>query len=135
MFSTMPRIGTSSFWNMARALVASIRETSGGRVTTTAPLIGIDCASVQTKTTPGGSVDRPLNPLMLAITAGATFVARAFSGKPKELAELIVKGIDHKGFALIHVYSPCPTFNKVNTFKSYREEVANVPENHDPSDK
>ncbi len=89
----------------------------------------------QTKTTPSGSIDRPLNPLMLAITAGATFVARAFSGKPKELADLIVKGIDHKGFAVIDVFSPCPTFNKVNTFKAYREEVASVPANHDPSDK
>jgi 2-oxoglutarate/2-oxoacid ferredoxin oxidoreductase subunit beta len=89
----------------------------------------------QTKTTPGGSVDRPLNPLMLAITAGATFVARAFSGKPKELADLIVKGIDHKGFSVIDVFSPCPTFNKVNTFKAYREETQNVPEGHDPSDK
>jgi 2-oxoglutarate ferredoxin oxidoreductase subunit beta len=89
----------------------------------------------QTKTTPSGSIDRPLNPLMLAITAGATFVARAFSGRPKELAELIVRGIDHKGFAVIDVFSPCPTFNKVNTFKAYREEVASVPAGHDPSDK
>jgi 2-oxoglutarate ferredoxin oxidoreductase subunit beta len=89
----------------------------------------------QTKTTPQGSVDRPLNPLLLAITAGATFVARAFSGKPKELAELIIQGIDHKGFSVVHVYSPCPTFNKVNTFKSYREEIQAVPEGHDPADK
>ena len=88
-----------------------------------------------TKTTPGGSIDRPLNPLLLAITSGATFVARAFSGKPKELADLIVQGIDHKGFSVIDVYSPCPTFNKVNTFKSYREEVAPIPADHDPSDK
>jgi 2-oxoglutarate ferredoxin oxidoreductase subunit beta len=88
-----------------------------------------------TKSTPAGAVDRPLNPMLLAITSGATFVARAFSGKPKELAELIVKGIDHKGFSVVEVFSPCPTFNKVNTFKSYRDEVANVPEGHDPSDK
>ena len=88
-----------------------------------------------TKTTPGGSIDRPLNPLLLAITAGATFVARAFSGKPKELADLIVQGIDHKGFSVIDVYSPCPTFNKVNTFKSYREETSPIPADHDPSDK
>jgi 2-oxoglutarate ferredoxin oxidoreductase subunit beta len=88
-----------------------------------------------TKSTPAGAVDRPLNPMLLAITSGATFVARAFSGKPKELAELIVKGIDHKGFSVVEVFSPCPTFNKVNTFKSYREEVAGVPEGHDPADK
>ena len=87
-----------------------------------------------TKTTPQGSVDRPLNPLLLAITAGATFVARAFSGKPKELAELIVEGINHNGFAVIDTFSPCPTFNKINTFRSYREEVADLPKDHDPSD-
>jgi 2-oxoglutarate ferredoxin oxidoreductase subunit beta len=88
-----------------------------------------------TKSTPAGAVDRPLNPMLLAITSGATFVARAFSGKPKELASLIVKGIDHKGFSVVEVFSPCPTFNKVNTFKSYRDEVADVPEGHDAADK
>lgn len=98
----------------------------------TSPTSGV---GFMTKTTPGGSVDRPLNPLLLAITAGATFVARAFSGKPKELAELIVKGIDHKGFSVIDVYSPCPTFNKVNTFKSYREEIEQIPAGHEPADK
>ncbi|MFN8526263.1 MAG: 2-oxoacid:ferredoxin oxidoreductase subunit beta [Chloroflexota bacterium] len=87
-----------------------------------------------TKTTPRGAPDRPLNPLMLAVAGGATFVARAFSGKPKELADLIVQGIDHNGFAVIDCYSPCPTFNKVNTFKSYREEVEDLPADHDPSD-
>ncbi|HUE75883.1 MAG TPA: 2-oxoacid:ferredoxin oxidoreductase subunit beta [Chloroflexota bacterium] len=88
-----------------------------------------------TKTTPHGNLDRPLNPLMLALSCGATFVARAFSGKPKELADLIVRGIDHKGFAVIQVYSPCPTFNKVNTFKTYREETENLPADHDSSDR
>ena len=87
-----------------------------------------------TKTTPKGTPDRPINPLMLAVAGGATFVARAFSGKPKELAELIVQGIDHKGFAVIDCYSPCPTFNKVNTFKAYRDQVAELPADHDPTD-
>ncbi len=87
-----------------------------------------------TKTTPKGTPDRPINPLRLAIASGATFVARGFSGKPKELAELIVEGINHNGFAVIDAFSPCPTFNKVNTFRSYREEVADLPKGHDPSD-
>jgi 2-oxoglutarate/2-oxoacid ferredoxin oxidoreductase subunit beta len=87
-----------------------------------------------TKTTPKGTPDRPINPLLLAVAGGATFVARAFSGKPKELADLIVQGIDHNGFAVIDTYSPCPTFNKVNTFKAYRDQVADLPEDHDPSD-
>ena len=87
-----------------------------------------------TKTTPKGSPDRAINPLLLALASGATFVARGFSGKPKDLAELIVQGMDHNGFAFIDVYSPCPTFNKVNTFKYYREAARELPSDHDPSD-
>jgi 2-oxoglutarate ferredoxin oxidoreductase subunit beta len=87
-----------------------------------------------TKTTPKGTPDRPVNPLQLALASGATFVARAFSGKPKELADLIVQGMNHRGFALIDTYSPCPTFNKVNTFKYYRDEATDLPKDHDPSD-
>lgn len=86
-----------------------------------------------TKTTPKGTPDRPINPLQLAIASGATFVARAFSGKPKDLAELIVQGMEHKGFAVIDTYSPCPTFNKVNTFKYYRDEAQDLPKDHDAS--
>jgi 2-oxoglutarate ferredoxin oxidoreductase subunit beta len=87
-----------------------------------------------TKTTPKGTPDRPVNPLQLAMASGATFVARAFSGKPKELADLIVQGIDHKGFAIIDTYSPCPTFNKVNTFKYYRDQAMELPRDHNPTD-
>jgi 2-oxoglutarate ferredoxin oxidoreductase subunit beta len=86
------------------------------------------------KSTPQGTPDRPINPIMLALACGATFVARAFSGKPKEVADLIVRGIDHKGFAVIDVYSPCPTFNRVNTFQFYREEIAPIPPEHDVRD-
>jgi 2-oxoglutarate ferredoxin oxidoreductase subunit beta len=87
-----------------------------------------------TKTTPKGTPDRPVNPLQLALASGATFVGRAFSGKPKELADMIVQGIDHRGFAVIDTYSPCPTFNKVNTFKYYRDEAQELPKDHDPGD-
>lgn len=88
-----------------------------------------------TKTTPKGSPDRAISPLLLALASGATFVARGFSGRPKDLAELIVRGIDHNGFALVDVFSPCPTFNKVNTFKYYREETADLPSDYDPTDR
>ena len=86
-----------------------------------------------TKTTPGGSTDRAINPLLLALTSGATFVARGFSGQPKELTELIQAGMEHKGFAVIDVFSPCTTWNKLNTFKYYREETERLPASHDPS--
>src|SRR6185295_15834620 len=87
-----------------------------------------------TKTTPRGTPDRPINPWQLAMASGATFVARSFSGKPKELADLIVQGIDHKGFAVIDAYSPCPTFNKVQTFKYYRDQAVELPRDHNPSE-
>ncbi len=86
-----------------------------------------------TKTTPRGSTDRAVNPLLLALTAGATFVARGFSGQPKELAELIEQGMEHRGFAVIDVFSPCTTWNKLNTFKFYREETERLPASHDPA--
>ena len=98
----------------------------------TSPTSGV---GFSTKTTPKGSVDQPINPPLLALAVGASFVARGFSGKPKELADLIVRGMNHKGFALIEVYSPCPTFNKINTFKTYREEVADIPAGHDVADR
>lgn len=88
-----------------------------------------------TKTTPKGSPDRAISPLLLALASGATFVARGFSGKPRELADVIVQGIDHNGFAVIDVFSPCPTFNKVNTFRTYREEAVELPADHDRGDK
>ena len=88
----------------------------------------------QTKTSPSGTTDVPLNPLVMAMASGASFVGRAFSARPKELTQMIVEASEHKGFALIDVYSPCPTFNKINTFKSYREQVADLPEDHDPTD-
>jgi len=97
----------------------------------TSPTSGV---GFTTKTTPRGSVERSVNPLLLALAAGATFVARGFSGQPRELADLIVRGMEHKGIAVIDVYSPCTTFNKVNTFKFYREMVAPLPPEHDARD-
>ena len=86
------------------------------------------------KAAPKGTIEAPVNPLLLAMACGATFVARAFSGQPKDLAQVILAGIEHQGLSIIDTYSPCPTFNKINTFKSYREEVAPLPKDYDPTD-
>ncbi|MBZ0185781.1 MAG: hypothetical protein K8F91_05960 [Candidatus Obscuribacterales bacterium] len=77
----------------------------------------------KTKSTPAGNIESPLNPLALAITAGATYVARGFSGEQKHLAEIIAGGIAHKGFALIDVFSPCVTYNNINTYPWFKERV------------
>ncbi|MBV9956094.1 MAG: 2-oxoacid:ferredoxin oxidoreductase subunit beta [Pseudolabrys sp.] len=59
---------------------------------------------------PGGSRLPPFNPVAMAVTAGATFVARGYSGDPQGLAELIVAGSKWPGFAFVEVLSPCVTF-------------------------
>ncbi|MFN8551695.1 MAG: 2-oxoacid:ferredoxin oxidoreductase subunit beta [Candidatus Obscuribacterales bacterium] len=86
----------------------------------TSPTTGI---GMKTKSTPNGNFESPLNPLALAITSGATFVARGFSGEAKQLAELIQAGMAHRGFSLIDVFSPCVTYNKVNTYPFFKERV------------
>src|SRR3982750_1836355 len=63
----------------------------------------------------------PIDPVMLALTLGATFVARSFSGDKAQLVPLLRAGLAHKGFALIDVISPCVTFNDhEGSTKSYR---------------
>ena len=84
-----------------------------------------------TKTTPEGAAT-PVNPVALAIAAGASFVGRGFAGDIDHLAQLIKLGIKHKGFALIDILQPCPTFNHRNTFSWYRERVYKLGEDYDP---
>jgi 2-oxoglutarate ferredoxin oxidoreductase subunit beta len=78
---------------------------------------------VRTKSTPNGNVEFPINPIALALVSGATYVARAFSGEPNHMADLIAGGIQHKGFALIDAFSPCVTYNKVNTYAYFKKRV------------
>ncbi len=90
---------------------------------------------MKTKSTPFGSVERPFNPITAAIMNGATFVARGFSGDPKQLTVLMKRAIEHEGFALINVFSPCITFNHDNDFKFFKPRVRRLEdEDHDVSD-
>lgn len=88
---------------------------------------------MKTKSTPFGNPEVPLNPITLALGSGASFVARAFSGNPKQAVEIYKKGIMHKGFSLIDTFSPCVTFNKINTAQFYRDNTYDMnAEGHDP---
>ncbi|MHA2357287.1 MAG: 2-oxoacid:ferredoxin oxidoreductase subunit beta [Candidatus Heimdallarchaeaceae archaeon] len=88
-----------------------------------------------TRTTPRGSIENPLNPISLALSAGATFVARGFSGDLKHLSWVIKEAIDHRGFAFVDVFSPCITFNKNQTFDYFRERTYKLEEiDHDKED-
>lgn len=86
----------------------------------------------KTKTTPYGNLDNPINPIALMLTYGATFVAQAFAGKPKDCADLIQKAIAHEGFSYVNILSPCPTFNYLNTSASYKESTKPLPEDYKP---
>jgi 2-oxoglutarate/2-oxoacid ferredoxin oxidoreductase subunit beta len=77
----------------------------------------------KTKSTPLGVIENPIDPVALALASGATYVARGFSGDVKHLADLVANGIQHKGFAFVDVFSPCVTYNKINTFDFFRQRV------------
>jgi 2-oxoglutarate ferredoxin oxidoreductase subunit beta len=78
--------------------------TKGQASPTTAP----DWAD--SKLTPHGTGIRPFQPAGLALTAGASFIARGFTGDPNGLAKILVSAIQHKGFSFVQALSPCPTF-------------------------
>ena len=90
---------------------------------------------MKTKSTPHGSVENPINPIPMAIVGGATYVARGFSGKQKHLVEILKGAIQHKGFSLVDVFSPCVTYNKDNTYQWFNPRVKILEEQgHDPTD-
>ena len=94
-----------------------------------------------TPTTPFGKLESALNPLELYLTLGVSFVASGFSSKPRELANMINEGMKYPGFAMIHVQSPCTTYNdntdilKGNARKGIAPTVWDIPEDHDPTDR
>lgn len=85
-------------------------------------------------TSPKGTMEKPIDGVLLALAAGATYIARGFSGNLNQLIKLIEGGLKHKGYALIDVLSPCVTFNKLNTYEWYRRNIIDLSQvNHNPS--
>ncbi|USK35768.1 2-oxoacid:ferredoxin oxidoreductase subunit beta [Bacillus sp. F19] len=91
----------------------------------------------KTKSTPKGSIESSLSVMEMALTAGATFVAQSFSTDLKDLTSIIEAGINHKGFSLINVFSPCVTYNKINTYDWFKENLTKLSdiEGYDPSNR
>jgi 2-oxoglutarate ferredoxin oxidoreductase subunit beta len=85
-------------------------------------------AGYVTGTSPGGNPDAPLNGLAVALAAGGTFLARGFSAHPKLLVDLLKQALDHDGFSIVEVMSPCVTYNKINTYAWFKENVFYVDE-------
>jgi 2-oxoglutarate ferredoxin oxidoreductase subunit beta len=81
------------------------------------------------KASPYGSQESPLNPVLMALSCGTSFVARAFSGQVKAMTDIFTRAMKHPGFAFVHVLSPCVTFN--DTYEHYRESTKPLPEAYD----
>ncbi|MDD2915087.1 MAG: 2-oxoacid:ferredoxin oxidoreductase subunit beta [Gallionella sp.] len=84
--------------------------------------------------TPFGSVEEPLDPIMYMLAYGATYVAQAFSGNVKLASQLIKDGMEHKGFAFINLLSQCPTFNEIDTAKTFKSACEVMDTSHDITD-
>ena len=79
-----------------------------------------------------GNMNTPLNPILIAIAAGAGFVARGFAGNKEHLISLMKQAIEYKGYAILDILQPCISFNKVNTYAWYNDRVYELDENYDP---
>jgi len=90
----------------------------------------------RTPTSPDGSIERPVNPPALALTLGATFVSRGYSGELQHLAWVIGEALDHTGYALVDVMQPCVTWNRSYAYAFYNERVYKLEDEagYDPGD-
>ena len=77
----------------------------------------------------------PFNPLAVAIALDAGFVARAFIGDAEKTKEILKKAITHKGYALVDIFQPCVTFNKINTWQWFKEHTYYLEDSHNPLDR
>jgi len=89
----------------------------------------------RSKIAPYGNHDAPLNPLMMLLAYGASWVGQAYAGDPHHLAEMIARAIEHRGFSYLNILSPCVTFDKTNrTYRALDLAVRHLAETHDPAD-
>ena len=103
-----------------------------GQPSPTTPLT-VTKRDMKSKMIPYGVNDLPLNIMGMVLTYGASFAARGFSSKPKDLTTMYVEAIQHSGFAFIQALSPCPTF--YDTYRSFKELTTPLPEDWDTSDR
>jgi len=91
---------------------------------------------MRTPTSPFGALDRPVPPLALAISMGATFVARGYAGELRHLVWILGQALHHRGYALVDVLQPCVTFNRPSAYDFYNPRVYKLDDvGHDPADK
>ncbi len=92
---------------------------------------------MRTPTSPEGAIDRPVQPLSLAIAAGATFVARGYPMEMHQLVWIIGEALQHPGYALVDVLQPCVSFNRASAYDFYKDRVYKLEdeEGYDPQDR
>jgi 2-oxoglutarate ferredoxin oxidoreductase subunit beta len=84
---------------------------------------------------PGGVFEEPFNPIALGVAMDASFVARANAGDDAQTTAILKKAITHRGFALVDVFQSCVTFNKVNTYRWFKDNTYYLPDDYDPTDR
>jgi len=78
-----------------------------------------------------GVTGEPFNPLAVAVAENASFVARAFTGHPEQMKEILKAAMRHRGYALVDIFQPCVSFNRVNTFQWFKKNTYPLEEGHD----
>lgn len=89
----------------------------------------------KTKSTAYGNPEAAVDPCALAISFGASWVGRSFSGDVKGSTELMKKAIDHRGFAFLNIISPCVTWRGDDQHKEIRAKLRQLPADHDASNR
>lgn len=89
----------------------------------------------KSKSTPSGNLENPINPIILAIASGATFVAREYAAHIPQLTDLIIKANEHKGISIIDVLQPCISFNPEYTHEFYQNNTYYLGEGFDKTNK
>jgi 2-oxoglutarate ferredoxin oxidoreductase subunit beta len=82
-----------------------------------------------------GVSSTPFNPIALAISLDASFVARVFAGDGDQTREIIKQAVLHRGYALVDILQPCVTYNRVNTYKWYRDHTTYLDDAYQPHDR
>lgn len=91
-----------------------------------------------TTSTPLGKIEIPVSPLKNYMAMGVSYIASYYSSKPRVLAKIIQEAMNHRGFSIVHVQSPCTTYNdtydilKGKPREGIKGLAYDIPEEHNP---
>ena len=122
--------GLSHFLNAARRNVDIVDILQNNRVygLTKGQYSPTSPQGFHSKTSPDGAIEQPVNPLALALAGGATFIARAFTLDLEHTIDVLVRAIEHRGYALVDMLQACVTFNRAYAYDFLRPRVRKVEE-------